>query len=136
MALVTLEVTFVSGGGDDVASLSWVNGDADEENHYTDIHRGGRVTQETFPNHSWVVRGKQSGDVLMRIVAQAEPSLQQHRIDVDGVDEEFTRPGRRRGDRPGGGRFGRATRARPMGVHRPDLRPPQSCYQRRGASDE
>ena len=41
--LVTLEITFVSGGEDDAACLFWQKDDGDEQ-RYTEIRRGGQIS--------------------------------------------------------------------------------------------
>jgi len=82
-ALVTLVVEFASGGGvDRVAALSWANENG-EEQHYLDIQERATVRQETFPGHHWIVRGKRSHEVLLRIIAQPQPVEQHFRIDCD-----------------------------------------------------
>ena len=98
-ALVTLKITLV--GGDEDASLFWCNEQSGEEQRYGDVIRyGAAASQETFAGHKWCVRGKTTGDALLRITAQAAPALQEHRIDAGGEDAEFIRPGRARGERP------------------------------------
>lgn len=83
--LVTLSIEFVSGGGvDRSASLVWLN-DAGEEHHYTDIMEHATITQETFPGHRWMVKGKRSHEILLSIRAEAQPALQKHRIDAGDV---------------------------------------------------
>ena len=101
MALVTLDITFVSGGADDAAALCWCSDEGGEQ-QYCEVARGGRITQETFAGHTWVLRGKTSREALLRITAQEDPPVQQFRVDANGEEEEFLRPGRSRGDRPGG----------------------------------
>jgi hypothetical protein len=100
MALVTLEITLVSGGEDDSASLLYLPDGGGEPQHYTDFFRGGMCSQQSFVGHSWVVRGKTTGRDLLRIEAQAQPDTQTFRIDLDGEEANFLRPGRRRGERP------------------------------------
>ena len=85
---VTLEFEFASGGGvDTAASVMWVN-DAGGEQRYLLIQEHAIASQETFSGHHWLVRGEQSGRVLLRTVAQAVPALQRHRIDASqAVDD-------------------------------------------------
>ena len=101
--LIKLEFSFVSGGADRVAGLFWVNENGDEQK-YADVHERGMLTQETFAGHRWVLKGARTNDVLLEVVAAAEPPVQSFRIDIDGEEAELVRPGRRRGERaPAGG---------------------------------
>ena len=82
--LVTLEVGFVSGAGrDEAAELFWVadNGNG-AETRYTEVAQGQTISQETFPGHCWLLRGKASGEVLGRFVAQDRPAVQPHEVDA------------------------------------------------------
>ena len=84
--VVTLEFEFASGGGvDNAASLMWVD-DAGGEQRYMTIREHASASQETFAGHRWLVRGEQSGRVLLRAVAEAVPAVQRHRIDASQVD--------------------------------------------------
>ena len=86
--MVTLEFEFASGGGvDNAASLMWVD-DAGGEQRYMTIREHASASQETFAGHRWLVRGEQSGRVLLRAVAEAVPAVQRHRIDASQVDDE------------------------------------------------
>ena len=100
MALVKLEITFVSGGEDDCASLLYVPDGGGEPQHYADVWRGAQIAQESFVGHKWVLKGKTTGNDLMHIEAAPAPATQEYRIDVDGEDANFLRPGRHRGERP------------------------------------
>lgn len=82
--LVTLEISFVSGGGrDEAAEIFWVadNGNG-AETRYAEVAQGQTISQKTFPGHCWLLRGKASGEVLGRVVAQDRPAIQRHSIDA------------------------------------------------------
>lgn len=82
--LVTLEVTLVDGGADASAELVWVS-DAGDEQKYGDMRPGAMYRQETFPGHTWIVRGQRTRQVLLRIAAQENPPVQEHRVDVNST---------------------------------------------------
>lgn len=91
--LVTISIEFVSGGGiDRSAELFWVN-DTGEEQRYAELRENATHTQETFPNHRWLVRGRRSHEVLLRITAAAGPAVQHHRIDVGAAGAGELREG-------------------------------------------
>ena len=73
--LVTLEISFASGGADVSAKLCWKN-DEGAEQEYARVQLRARVTQETFPGHRWLLRGEQTGTVLWEGVAAARPAVQ------------------------------------------------------------
>ena len=82
--LVTLEVTLDNGGIDAAVDLVWAS-ESGEEKKYAEIRQHATVRQESFAGHNWLVRGQRSRQVLLRMEAQAEPDVQQHRIDVDAT---------------------------------------------------
>ena len=73
--LVTLEISFASGGADESAKLCWKN-DEGAEQEYARVQLRARVRQETFPGHRWLLRGEQTGTVLWEGVAAARPAVQ------------------------------------------------------------
>ena len=91
--LVTLEISFASGGADESAKLCWKN-DEGAEQEYARVQLRARVTQETFPGHRWLLRGEQTGRVLWEGVAAARPAVQpivvhfRERADDDEGDGE------------------------------------------------
>ena len=76
-AIVTLEISFASGGADDSAKLCWQNDDGAEQ-EYAKVQLRATVRQETFPGHRWLLRGQQTGTVLWEGVAAARPAVQTH----------------------------------------------------------
>ena len=73
--MVTLEISFASGGADDSAKLYRKN-DEGAEQQYAQVELRGTVRQETFPGHRWLLRGAQTGNVLWEGVAAARPAVQ------------------------------------------------------------
>ena len=73
--LVTLEISFASGGADDSAKLCWTNAEGAEQ-QYAQVQLRATVKQETFPGHRWLLRGEQTGKVLWEGVAAARPAVQ------------------------------------------------------------
>ena len=73
--MVTLEISFASGGADDSAKLCWKNDDGAEQ-QYAQVQLRATVKQETFPGHRWLLRGEQTGKVLWEGVAAARPAVQ------------------------------------------------------------
>ena len=131
--LIKLEFSFVSGGADRVAGLFWVNENGDEQK-YADVHERGMLTQETFAGHRWVLKGARTNDVLLEVVAAAEPPVQSFRIDIDGEEAELVRPGRRRGERAPAGGEGAGDEPRGDEAMMPPLQaPPLHCQKRPGA---
>ena len=80
--LVTLSITLANGGADAVAELVWVAANGDEQK-YGEVRERATIKQETFAGHCWLLRGARTRQVLLRIEAQAQPAVQEHRIDAD-----------------------------------------------------
>ena len=73
--MVTLEISFASGGADNSAKLCWKN-EGGEEQQYAQVQLRATVRQETFPGHRWLLRGEQTGKVLWEGIAAARPASQ------------------------------------------------------------
>ena len=80
---VTLEIHSAI---DEAAELVWVSAEGVNEKKYGVILPRTTVKQETFAGHCWLVRGKRSQTVLLRITA-SEARVQKFDIDVDAPDE-------------------------------------------------
>jgi hypothetical protein len=85
MSAVSLDLTLVSAGVDRSAVL-FFRGEGGKLQRYHSLLQGEAVRQPTHPGHKWLLRGDDSGKVLLRITAQAEPAVQWHRVDIDGLD--------------------------------------------------
>ena len=83
--LVTLDLTFASGGGiETTLELRW-RGDDGTEQKYADLREHATLRQETFPGHKWVLVGRRTGEVQYELTAAANPPVQKHEIDLGGA---------------------------------------------------
>ena len=83
--LVTLDLTFASGGGIETTLGAALRGADGNEQKYADLREHATLRQETFPGHKWVLVGRRTGEVQYELTAAANPPVQKHEIDLGGA---------------------------------------------------